>query len=256
MNGKSGRWSTAALLCLLAVWPFGALSAELKIASSPALSSFLRDLAPAFEQSSGRKLVISYSSPTRMRDLLGQDSFDAVISTRELIGELEQTGIVKAGTRTDVGRVGVGVSFRRGVAKPDVSSVETLKNSLLTAKSIAHGNPAGGGAGSVYVAKLLDQLGIAVAMKPKTKLMNAHASAEAISRGEVELGITQISEIIPYASIDLAGPLPAEIQNYTYFAAGLLSNSTSDGGAALLQLLMSSEATRALTSTGLEPTSR
>jgi molybdate transport system substrate-binding protein len=238
---------------VLALAPLPVLGAELKIASSPALTAYLRDLGSAFEQSSGHKLAASFASPTRMRDLLGKDRFDVVISTVQLIEELEKTGIVKAGIRTDLAKVGVGVSFRRGAGKPDVSTVEALKSTLLAAKSIAHGNPTGGGVAAVYVVKLFDQLGIVDAMKPKIKLMNAHASAEAIGRGEIELGLTQIGEIVAYPTIELAGPLPAELQNYTSLAAGLLNNSTHAGAVAFLRYLGSSTAADALKAHGLEP---
>src|SRR5439155_1124555 len=110
---------------------------------------------------------------------------------------------------------------RKGATKPDVSSADAFKRSMLAARSIAYPDPAGGGASGIYVASLLERLGIAVEMKPKTKLFPpTEVLYASVASGEVEIGFNQISEILAQPTVELAGPLPSAIQNYTQFAPG------------------------------------
>ncbi len=141
-----------------------------------------------------------------------------------------------------------------GTPKPDISSVDAFKKALIAAKSVAYIDPAAGGSSGIYVHGLLDKLGIADEVKPKAKLIHGGAVAEHIARGEAEVGIHQISEILPVKGIVLVGPLPAEIQNYTVYAAGLSANAKeAEAAKALIKALTGPAAADVLKSKGMEP---
>jgi len=142
---------------------------------------------------------------------------------------------------------------RKGAAKPDISSADAFKRAMLAAKSIAYPDPAGGGASGIYVASLLERLGIAAEMKPKTKLSTLGALYASVASGEVEIGFNQISEILAQPTIELAGPLPPTIQNYTQFAPGIVTGSSqADAGGALVTFLSSPAAQTVLKAKGFE----
>jgi molybdate transport system substrate-binding protein len=170
-----------------------------------------------------------------------------------MIDRLQSQGKVVAGDRVIIAKVGVGAFGRKGAAKPDISSVDGFKRSMLAAKSIAYPDPAGGGASGIYVASLLERLGIAAEMKPKTKLSTLATLYESVASGEVEIGFNQISEILAQPTVELAGPLPPAIQNYTQFAAGIVTGSTqSDAARALISFLESPAAKTVLKAKGFE----
>jgi len=149
------------------------------------------------------------------------------------------------------------VAVRKGADKPDVSSVEALKRALIDARSIAYLDPATGAASGIYVAGLLDRLGIAPQLTPKVKLLTITPGVnvfEALGKGEVELQFGQMSEIIAAPGVELASPLPAEIQNYTVFAAGIVAGSKQQGAdEALIRFLSSPAAAAVMRTKGLEP---
>ncbi len=150
-------------------------------------------------------------------------------------------------------RVGVGVMVKAGAPAPDISSVEAFKRALLAAKSVAYIDPASGGSSGIYVAGLLDKLGIADQVKPKAKLKKGGYVADLIVSGEAELGIHQISEIVPVKEVTLIGPLPAEIQNYTVYAAGIGAGAKdAEAAKALIKALTGPAAAAVLKSKGME----
>ena len=151
-------------------------------------------------------------------------------------------------------KVGVGAFVRRGAAKPDISSAEAFKRSMLAARSIAYPDPAGGGASGIYIDSLLDRLGIAGEMKPKTRLLPpTEALYGSVASGDVEIGFNQVSEILAQPSVELVGPLPPEIQNYTQFAPGLVNGSGQpEAGRALIAFLYSPAAQAVLKAKGFQ----
>jgi molybdate transport system substrate-binding protein len=182
------------------------------------------------------------------------EAVDVTIVTRSQIETLQMQGRVMANSRADIAKVGIGVFVRRGGSKPDISSVDAFKRSLLAAKSIAYIDPASGGASGIYLAALVERLGIVAEMKPKTKLGAPGGPLyEMVARGDAEIGFNQISEIVAQPSVELIGPLPATIQNYTLFAAGIVSSSKQvDVGSALIGFLSSPAASAVLTAKGFE----
>jgi len=188
--------------------------------------------------------------------IAGGEAFDVAVLTPKAVDDLAKEGKFVAGSRANLARVGVGVVVKDGTPKPDISSVASFKQALLAAKSVAYIDPAAGGSSGIYVAGLLDKLGIAGEVKPKAKLIPGGAVAEHVAKGEAELGIHQISEILPVKGVTLVGPLPAEIQNYTVYAAGVGAHAKeSDAAKALLKALTSPAAAEVLKSKGMEPAS-
>jgi molybdate transport system substrate-binding protein len=147
----------------------------------------------------------------------------------------------------------VGAFVRKGAAKPDISSPDAFKRAMLKAKSIAYPDPAGGGASGIYVASLLERLGIAAEMKPKTRLSTLGTLYTSVASGDVEIGFNQVSEILAQPTVELVGALPPAIQNYTQFAPGIVAGtSQADAARALAAFLSSPAAQTVLKAKGFE----
>jgi len=206
-----------------------AKAAEIKILSASALHPAIDALIPDFEKSSGHKVTVGYGTAGAVADRVQKgEAADIVISSVPMFDRLQAQGKVVMGDRVIIAKVGVGAFVRKGAAKPDISSVDAFKRSMLAARSIAYPDPAGGGASGIYVASLLERLGIAAEMKPKTKLSTLVTLYASVASGEVEIGFNQVSEILAQPTVELAGPLPPAIQNYTQFAPGHRYRQQSD----------------------------
>jgi molybdate transport system substrate-binding protein len=143
-----------------------------------------------------------------------------------------------------------------GAPKPDISTVDAFKKAVLAAKTVAYIDPASGGSSGVYLEKLFEKMGIADQVKPKAKLKNGGYVAELIVSGEAELGIHQISEIVPVKEVVLVGPLPKEIQNSTTYAAGLGASAKNKAAAeAFIKYLSGPDAAAVLKSKGMDKAS-
>jgi molybdate transport system substrate-binding protein len=246
---------SAAILLMAAGAPRGAAAAEIKVLTAGAFKQVLLMLVPDFEKQTGHKVVVQNDTVGALaKRIEGGEVFDLAVLTPAAVNDLSSKGKFVAGSRTNLGRVGVGVVVKEGAPKPDISSVDAFKKALLAANSVAYIDPAAGGSSGIYVAGLLDRLGVAAEVKPKAKLIPGGAVAEHIARGEAELGIHQISEILPVKGVTLVGPLPADIQNYTVYAAGLGAHGKeSEAAKALLKTLSGPAAADVLKSKGMEP---
>ena len=231
-------------------------AAEIKLLCAVALQPAMAVLIPDFEKSSGHKVTLAYGTAGAVADRVQKgEAADVVISAAPLIDQLQAQGkVVAAGSRVIIAKVGVGVFVRKGAVKPDISSAEAFKRSMLAARSIAYPDPAGGGASGIYMASLLERLGIAVEMKSKTKLFPpAEVLYASVASGDVEIGFNQISEILAQPTVELAGPLPSAIQNYTQFAPGIVTGSSqTDTARALVTFLSSPAAQTVLKAKGFE----
>ena len=155
---------------------------------------------------------------------------------------------------TNLARVGVGVGYKDGGAKPDISTTEHFKTALLAAKGIAYIDPASGGTSGIYIAGLIDKLGIGDQVRAKSVLVKGGYSAERIISGEAEIAIQQISEILPVRGVAYAGPLPADIQSFTTYTAAMASGSAHAAAARIFVDLIRSPAGAAIIETkGMEP---
>ena len=244
-----------AMVLMAAGAPRGAAAAEIKVLTAGAFKQVLLVLVPDFEKQTGHKVVLENDTVGALtKRIEGGEAFDLAVLTPAAVNDLSTKGKFVAGSRTNLGRVGVGVVVKEGAPKPDISSVDAFKKTLLAAKSVAYIDPAAGGSSGIYVSGLLDKLGVAADVKPKAKLIPGGAVAEHIARGEAEIGIHQISEILPVKGITLVGPLPADIKNYTVYAAGLGTNGKeSEAAKALLKTLSGPAAADVLKSKGMEP---
>lgn len=230
-------------------------AAEVKVLTSVALTSALDELAPQFERATGNKLTIGYSLIADIRKrILEGESADVIILSRPVLDELQKQDKIAAGTITNIAGTAVSVAARAGAPKPDMSSVDAFKRSLLAAKSIVYADPAKGGASGVYFARVLDRLGIAEQMKPKTILVPGAQAAEVVAKGEAELGVAQASEIVPVAGAQLVGPLPGEYASVTVFSAGVGAGTKAPEAAkSLIQFLTGPTAAPVFKSKGFEP---
>jgi molybdate transport system substrate-binding protein len=243
-----------AMMVVAAAVPGGARAAEIKVLTAGAFKQVLLAVLPEFEKQTGHKVTVENDTVGALRKRIeGGEAFDVAVLTPAAIDDLSAKGKLVAGTRANLARVGVGVMVKAGAPAPDIGSVEAFKRALLAAKSVAYIDPASGGSSGIYVAGLLEKLGIADQITPKAKLKKGGYVADLIVAGEAELGIHQISEIVPVKEVKLVGPLPAEIQNYTIYAAGL-GAAAKDGEAAkaLIKALTGPAVADVLKSRGME----
>ncbi|MBI2294005.1 MAG: substrate-binding domain-containing protein [Betaproteobacteria bacterium] len=228
-------------------------AAEIKVLSAVGVKPVMIELIPQFEQSSGHKVKVDYGTVGALVDRVQKgEGADVVIVSGPQIDVLEKQGKVASGSRVDFTKLGVGVFVRKGAPKPDVSSVEALQRTLLAAQSIGHADPARGGAISAYVAGLLGRLDIAAEIKPKIKLFPP-SDYDLIAKGDIEIGFGGISEILAAPGVELVGSLPAAIQHYTLFAAGIAASSKEqEAGKAFMQFLSSPAAAAVLKAKSFE----
>ncbi len=224
----------------------------MKVLCTNGVKSIMLDLIPEFERGSATKVLITWGSANALlKELETGAGGDLAILTAEAIEDLIKHGKVVAGSRVDLARSGIGVAVRKGANKPDIASPEALKRALLAAKSVAHSKS---GMSGIYFPTVLARLGIADAMKPKIVLPDPGTPVgEVVATGEAEIGIQQISELLPVAGIEIVGPLPAALQKITTFSAGVLAAAKEPDAAAALVKFLAAELPRLLAQRGLQP---
>jgi molybdate transport system substrate-binding protein len=242
------------LLCLivLTAWSGVAAAAEIKMLASNAVKEAYTRLVPEFEKSSGHHVAIVWGGTADiMKAVRAGEVQDIVITTRDSIDTLAKEDKLAQASRVDLAKSIIGVASRPGAPKPNLTSGETLKQSLLAYKKIV----LSGGPSGVYLAGVFKKMGIADQIKDKTVTLAPGASAgEAVARGEGDIGFTQVSELLAVKGIDYLGPVPADVQQVTTFSAGLNKNAPQPEAAkALLKFLTSPAAATILKKTGLEP---
>jgi molybdate transport system substrate-binding protein len=236
--------------------PLQASSAgEVKVLTAGAFKQVVVALVPDFEKQTGSKVIVDNDTAGALQKRIeGGEAFDVAVITPAIVDDLTGKGKIAAGTRANLATVGIGVMVKDGAPKPDVSTVEAFKNALLAAKTVAYIDPASGGSSGIYIDKLLERLGIADQVRPKAKLKKGGYVADLIVSGEAELGVHQISEIIPVKGAALVGPLPKEIQNNTTYAAGLSAfPQNKEAAQALIKIFSGPEAAAVLKSKGMDP---
>ena len=230
-----------------------AQSTELLVVVSDGMKPSVEELVPEIEHAIGRKLTVQYNSSKNIRDKIQSgEQFDVAILTTDIIDDLIKQGKIAAGSRAEIARTGMGVGVRAGTAKPDVSTPDALKRALVSAKFISF-NPSGASAPHIY--NIFEHLGIADSVKPKLMLdPEAGRPQMNVADGKADLVITLIPEIKFFKGVELAGPVPADLQSYISFGAGVASNTKSaDAGKALIKYITSPAATPVLKSKALEP---
>ena len=202
-------------------------AAEIKVLSAGAVRAIVTELAGAFEKETGHKVSLAFGTVGVTRQRLATEPADVVIMSEVAIDESIKQDRVVSGTRTDIARTGIGVGVRDGAPKPDISTSDAFKRALLATPSITYVDPAQGATSGIYFASLLQTFGIADAIKPKTTLVPGGYPAELVAKGEVEMVVHQISEIVPVKGVTLVGPLPREVQKVTVYSAGIATKATA-----------------------------
>jgi molybdate transport system substrate-binding protein len=224
----------------------------MKILCTNGLKSVMLDLAPAFERKNAIRLAMTWGSTMGLaKDIVGGARGDLAILTAEAIDDLIGGGKAVAGSRVDLARSGIGLAVRLGASKPDIGSPQALRNALLAAKSVAHSKT---GMSGIYFPSVLERLGIGDQMKPKMVVPASGVPiGEIVAKGEAEIGIQQISELLPVAGIEIVGPLPAPLQKITTFSAGVLTTAGDPRAAAALVEFIATASRPLLNAKGLEP---
>ena len=227
-------------------------NSALKVLTTRAIATVLNEIGNEFEIANGYKLDIRSDIAIRLvRQIQAGEAFDVLIASPEQIDALIHEGKIIAESRTDVARSGIGVSIRKGGVKPDISSKHAFKTALLNAKSIAFLKE---GQSGLYVATMIEQLGLTEALQTKIVRPDLDIVSELVAKGEVELGIVVITQILTTNGVELVGPLPQEIQSYVVFAAGASTNSTVPKLAKkLINFLRSPQAIAVMKSQGMHP---
>lgn len=238
-------------------------AADIKVLSSGSLKAALPLLIPDFQKSSGNTVTIVYNPAGAITNMIKKgDAADVVIVSRSQLEGLESQGKVAQGSRVTVVGSALGVAVRKGAAKPDISSVDSFKRSLLSARAIGYRDPATGSLSGTYTAGLLERLGIAQDLKPRTRLDNSDGENpenvfRALTTNEIDLQIGQISEIVIAPGIDLAGPLPDEIQNVSWLAAGIVTTSKEQEAArSFIGFITSATAAAMFKAKGFQPAAK
>src|SRR5580698_7691194 len=226
-------------------------AADIKLLEGNALNAVMEELGPQFEKATGNKLVITLGTSAQLKARIENgEAFDAVLLTKAALDELAAAGKVADAARAPIARAGIGVAIRKGAAKPDLSTADAFKQAMLNAKSIGFVDqtPTAAALKAVFA-----KLGIADEIKSKLKPLTIQA-AVAVTNGDVEIAMTQISEILPYPGVELAGPLPPDIQSYTTFSAGVSASAkNAEVAASLNKFLTASAAVTVIKAKGMEP---
>lgn len=218
-----------ALALAMAVMP--AAAAEVKVLTAGAMKQVVLALQPEFEKQGHKLVVDNDTAGALLKRIEGGETFDLAVITPGVLDQLAAKGKISADSKKTLARVAIGVMVRPGAKVPDISSVDAFRRALMEAKTVAYIDPASGGSSGIYLDKLFEKWGIADQIRAKAKLKRGGYVADLLVSGDAELGIHQISEIVPVKEVVLVGPLPAEIQNYTTYA-GAVSAFARDAPAA------------------------
>src|SRR4029453_3703365 len=210
-----------------------------------AVRPLVTERAQAFEKDTGHTVTLAFGTVGVTRKRLAEEPADVVIMTDVAIDESSAQGAVVAGSRNDIARTGMGVGGRGGAPKPDISAPDAFKQALLAARSLTYVDPAQGATSGIHFAGLLQKFGIADAVKPKTTLVPGGYPAELVARGEVEMVVHQISEIVPVRGVTLVGPLPKDVQKVTVYSAGIAGKAVTPDVARAFVTFLASPAMKA-----------
>jgi molybdate transport system substrate-binding protein len=249
--------SLIAIAATLAATPAGA--ADLKVTSAGAVRGLIAQIIDDYSKQTGQKFDFTIGTTGQLRNIIatGQHA-DLIIVSTPLMGELEKTGKLTAGSRADLGRVGIGVTVREGATVPNVSTPDAFKQALMAARSIAYTDPAEGGTSGIYFNNLADKLGIGDAVRKKAMLTKGgREAAIEVAEGRVEMAIVFVSEAMAVKGVKLAGPLPAPLQDYSVYAAAIPASSTDAAAArAFIAALTSAAMAERWRANGFEPPTR
>src|SRR5262245_14233899 len=251
------RVVAAMVAALIALMPGATNAAEMRLLITTAMKAAIDELGPAFKKAAAHTLNIPYGpSGALAKRIAGGEGVDLVILAGG-IDDLIKQGRIVADSRRDVARVRIGVAVRKGAPKPDIGTVAAFRETLLKAKSVAYVDPAAGGASGIYLAKMLERLGILKEVNAKARLARGGTEdmvSAIVARGDAEIGLQQISEIMSVPGAELVGPLPDELQTVTIYTAGVPGTAKEIAGArALISFLTTPAAAAVYKTKGLDP---
>ncbi len=232
------------------------MSSEIRVMTSGAFTAAYLELIPQLELLTKRKIVTAATSmgtgpdsiPSRLQR---GEPVDVVIVADAALVELIKGGMILVESRTPLARSAIGMAVRAGAPKPDISSVDALKRTLLQAKSIAYSASV---SGRYLTTELFQQLGIADQVMPKSRRIEGERVGAVVARGEAEIAFQQVCELLPVPGIDYVGPLPPEVQKVSVFSAGVTVGARdADAAHALIRFLASPDAAHAIAKSGMEP---
>jgi molybdate transport system substrate-binding protein len=223
--------SAISIAVMLATASAGA--ADIKVISAGAVRGLIASMIADYARESGHKFDFKVGTTGQLRAIIASgESADLIIASAPLMGELEASGKMVAGSRADLGRVGIGVAIRDGASAPDLSTPEAFKQALIAARSVAYTDPREGGTSSIYMLGVLDRFGLTEMVTRKAVLAKGgHDAVEKVARGEAEIAVTLMSEIVPIKGAKLAAPVPAALQSYTIYAAAIPASSSDPANA-------------------------
>ena len=227
------------------------MSAEIKVLSSIATREAYHELVPQFERAGGHKVTTTWAGTVDiMKRMATGEVHDLIIISSVELEELIKQGKIAAGSRVDLAKSGIGVAVRTGGPMPDISSSDALKRTLLAAKTVGYTS----GPSGVYMAGLIERMGIAAAIEPKFRSVPSGGTIGTIvASGECEIGFQQVSELVHIKGIDYAGPLPPDVQRVTIFSSGIQVGARNpDAARALVRFLTTPAAVAVMKQHGLE----
>ena len=234
------------------ILPTMTFAAELKVLSTQATEDTYRELVPQFEKATGHKVATIFTgSLDAQKRLAAGENYDMIIMASPAIDAQIKAGKVVSGSRVDLAKSGVGLAVPKGAPKPDISTTEALKKTLLAAKSIGYST----GPSGVYMISLFEKLGLMDQVKPKLKQTPTGVFVGTIiANREVEVGFQQVSEVGNFPGVDYVGPLPADVQQMTVFSSGIVVDAKeAEPARALVKFLTTPEAGAAFRKRGMEP---
>jgi molybdate transport system substrate-binding protein len=231
---------------------------DITVLSTTAMKTVFEELSPLFERATGNRLTVNFGPSLQLEKRLAEgEAADVAIVTAAGARDLIARGKIVAGSIVDLANSSLGVAVRKDAPKPDIATADAFKRAFLAAKSIAVGKPVGGGQSGVHMARVFEQLGIAAAMNAKaTYSVGGPAGLVGliIRRGEAEIGVQQLAELMAVSGIDIVGPLPAELQSITSFVAATPTNAShAEAGRAVIDFLTTPAAKRVIKAKGLAP---
>jgi molybdate transport system substrate-binding protein len=251
---RTAPLATAATFGFIALLAHGvaAMAAEVKVVAGGGMAGAFGELIPQFERATGHKISIQDGGGAALRKQIeAGEAFDLAIIDSHEVDDLITQGKIARDTRVDIVRVGLGVAVREGAPKPDISSVDGFKNTLLNAQSITY---AATGSTAMHLPKVLDRLGIAEQVKAKIKPNALNRVPQVVAAGEVELAIGGMALLLSAKGVQVVGPLPAELQSWFVNTAGVSTAAKQpDAAKALIKFLATPEAAAVIKAKGMEP---
>jgi molybdate transport system substrate-binding protein len=253
------RLTALIALFIAALCAAPAAAADLKVISAGAVRGLIAEIIDDYSRETGQKFDFTVGTTGQLRDVIssGQHA-DLLIVSVPLMEELEKTGKFVAGSRADLGRVGIGVAVREGASTPDVATPDAFRRALVAAKSIAFTDPAAGGTSGIYFTALAERLGIGDAIKKKATLtQGGREAAIEVMEGRAEMAIIYISEGLSLKGVKVAGLLPPALQDYSAYAAAIPVASTDPAAArAFIAALASPAMAERWRANGFDPPGR